>query len=160
MFLLISIYIGYDIDFKLSKSTNRITYEETFSSQGIWKSLVIELLLNLASPSIFLEGTKVEEYNSDLSFMTEYQLNDLLLVFSLVRVYHIIKFFLLFSIFREQRAARVCAYNGLDNSFGFLIRCFYKNRPIFSLTVSLVMLVLIFGFQLHVLESPLSSVSG
>ena len=89
-----------------------------------------------------------------------YHLNDLMLVLALVRLYHVVKFLLLFSIFREQRATRVCAYNGLDNSFGFLIRCFYKQKPVFSLVFSLSMLVVIFGFQLRILESPLSEVSG
>lgn len=159
-FLLFSIYVEYDIWFKLSKSTHRIAYEETFKSTGLWKNIAIEIGLNLVSPSIIFEGFSVREYNQDLSYETIYNMNDLLLAFSFFRLYHIIKFMLLFSIFREQRASRICSYNGLDNSLPFLIKCYYKQQPLFSLVLSMSILVTAFGLQLHILESPLSEVSG
>jgi len=70
--------------------------------------MLFEMVLNLIAPYYFLDGIKYVEVNNDLEITTEYEINDILLWFSFVRVYLLLKLYLYTTLFMNPRSHRIC----------------------------------------------------
>ena len=70
--------------------------------------MLIEIILQLVAPYNFLRGYKYIEKVEAYGVTIEYELNELLLVFSFVRVYMIMKMYIYYSDCLTPRSLRVC----------------------------------------------------
>lgn len=150
----------YNILFNLYKSQEIIPCQETFINSGVVQPMIIELLLMQLAPKWGLEGFEYKQYNLDFDFMITYQVNDLLLVLSLLRLYQVVVFIVHMSIFSNQRAFRTCSSHGIDLTFSFSLKSLNRAQPATVIFSSLVFTIVTTGFQLRILESPLDDVSG
>lgn len=55
-FLVFSIYVRYQLWIKWAISTNKFTKFDTLSTTGIWKPMVVEIILNSITPNTAFEG--------------------------------------------------------------------------------------------------------
>ena len=95
--LLISIYIRYVLWFSWAKTVNKYTKYDGFVNTGLWKEIVVELIINAVSPMPFLNGIKYTEYVLAFDTTIQYEVNDILLFFAFMRLYLTIKFLLYLS---------------------------------------------------------------
>ena len=133
---------------------------DNFYSTGFWKYLGIEMIICLISPMPFFEGIKYYEEVVAFDIIIFYELNDLLVVFMFLRIYIAIRFVLYASNFINPRTYRVCAINGCEATLKFAMIALMKSNPYLILVTSLGFSILIFGFMLKILESPLNEASG
>jgi hypothetical protein len=66
--------------------------------------IIIEVLVNLISPYPFFSGMKYKEFNPDYDYETIYDINDILLAFSFIRVYLFIRFILVVTMYASPRS--------------------------------------------------------
>ena len=101
--LIISIYIRYDLWLKWSITIKRFTIYDTLKNTGIWRSMVFEMLILSISPNPFLDGITYKEFVMDWGTEIEYEINDILLYFSFLRLYLMFKFVLYQTVFMGPR---------------------------------------------------------
>jgi hypothetical protein len=97
MGLALSIYIRYDINMKWNISRGVLTEYDNLRTSGRLKSFLIEVLINIMAPYPYLDKIKYIEHNEQFNAYLEYDLNDLLLFFSFVRIYLLIRYALVMS---------------------------------------------------------------
>lgn len=112
---------------KWSKAIERFSNYETLLSSGEWKNMLTEMVLQLVAPYSFLEGIKYIEYVEAFDITIYYELNELLLAFSFVRIYMIIKMYIYYSDSLTPRTLRVCQMNGCESNIMFAIKSFIKS---------------------------------
>jgi hypothetical protein len=95
--LLISIYIRYKIWLQWAKTVEKYTKYDGFVNTGLWKEIVIELLVNVVAPMPMFNGMKYTEYNVAFDATIQYEVNDILLFFAFMRLYLTLKFLLYLS---------------------------------------------------------------
>lgn len=118
------------------------------------------MILQLVGPYSFLRGYKYIEQVEAYNVTIEYEVNELLLVFSFVRVYMIMKMYIYYSDCLTPRSLRVCQMNGCESNMMFAIKSLIKSQPSKFVIYSLVLTTFMFGYMLHVFEGPMTEVSG
>ena len=126
VFLLVSIYIRYDLWLEWSKTVQRYTKYDTLVNTGLWKSLLLEMIICIIAPVPFLDGIKYKEYVAAYETWIEYEVNDILLFWSFTRLYLGIRFSLYLSQFMNPRSQRVCAMHGCDAGIMFAVKSAMK----------------------------------
>jgi hypothetical protein len=130
---------------------------DTLGNTGMWKSLIVELLLCIIQPFPFIWDERYSEVYTDYSVTIEYKVNNIfLLLMCLIRIYLVVRCILTLSFFMGTRSQRVCHMSGTDASFMFSIKALMKKKPYTVLIVSLLLSVSLFGFTLRIFERPLS----
>ena len=144
--MIITLGIRYDLELKVEKSWGIIAPEETFLSTGKWKKFIVEIIVNLVTPNIFLRDYSYIEYNYDYDFEIVYKVNEILLALSFCRLYLLVEFIIELTKYSSQRAHRACHMKGIDISFGFAIKCLNQEYPATMLFSSLFLMVLVTGY--------------
>ena len=120
--IVISLLIKYDIYIKWCKSTELFSNFETIFSSGLWKSLLAEVILQLVAPYNFLSGYKYVENVEAYDVTIEYEINELLLFFSFVRIYMLLRMYIYYSEYLTPRSLRVCQMNGCESNMLFAVK--------------------------------------
>ena len=102
--LLFSNYVRYELWLEWSTSINKFTRMDTLLNTGLWKYMVLEMLVNAIAPNPFLEGVKYTEYVEAFDTTISYEFNDILLFFSFNRIYLVLKFILYLTQYKNPRA--------------------------------------------------------
>jgi hypothetical protein len=89
---------------------------------------------------------KYIEFNNDYQYETIYELNDILLGLSFLRVYFVIRMILVFTIYTSPRSQRVCEMNGCEANALFAIRSIMKEKPYTILVWSMILSTALFGY--------------
>jgi hypothetical protein len=92
--LIISIYIRYVLWLEWAKTVEKYTKYDGFVNTGLWKEIVLEILINLISPMPFFNGVKYIEYVKAFDATVVYEVNDILLFIAFMRLYLTLKFLL------------------------------------------------------------------
>lgn len=88
--------------------------------------MVAEIILVAFTPLPYLEGVKYYEWSDMYKMDIEYEINDILLCWSFLRIYILLRYFLIRSIFMTPRAKRVCVVNGCKADLLFATKAFMK----------------------------------
>ncbi len=88
--------------------------------------MIAEITLNVIAPLPFLYDIKYNEYNKQFDTTITYDLNDLLLFFSFIRVYILTRFALVITQFMNPRSLRICMMNGCEADAMFAVRSIMK----------------------------------
>lgn len=101
---MISIYIRYDIWLKWAVTVDKFTKYDNFTSTGLWRSLLFEIIMAAIAPMPFFDGMILSEYVAGFDYTIHYEWNDLLLYFSFTRLYMNFKMILYSTQFMNPRA--------------------------------------------------------
>ncbi len=82
-----SLYISYDLFLQWAKSIEKYSNYETLISTGYYKTMLLEFAMLMICPYDFLRGYKWTDYNHAFDFTITYEVNDVLLFFSFIRLY-------------------------------------------------------------------------
>mmetsp|Transcript_6748 Transcript_6748/g.6005 ORF Transcript_6748/g.6005 Transcript_6748/m.6005 type:complete len:262 (-) Transcript_6748:254-1039(-) len=137
---------------------------DTLRNTGQWKTLAVELLINLIMPyPFFNDFIYYENYtNGDgEDHVIEFRVNWILLcLMTFIRLYQVIKCLLYLTFWLEPRAQRVCHMNGVNANYMFAIKSLMKASPYRVLTVSLLISVTQMSYCLRMFEGPVTKASG
>lgn len=158
--IIISLYIKYDLWIKYSKAIDVFSNFESIISTGQWQNLLFEFFLNIVSPQGFLQNMRYVEYVEAFDVSIHYEVNELLLAFSFVRIYLIMKLYIYYTESLTPRSQRVCEMNGCDSDVMFAIKSIIKSQPYKFLLYSLTLTTFVFGYLLHIFEGPMTEISG
>ena len=124
--LAITAYFRYDQYLKWYVKRGLLTQYDTLGSTGWWKAIVIEQFIALIAPFPFFQGIKYVEENPNWKVTISYEMNQVLMCFSFVRLYIVLRFILLISKFMNPRSIRVCVINGCSANHMFAMKAFMK----------------------------------
>ena len=105
-------------------------------------------------PIYFFKGIKVSDYNHISYTSVEYELNDLIGIVTVFRVYHILRVYFIMSDERNIRSQRVCNMNTCNANWLYAIKCKMQDKPLLLILIFMVTSVFICSFALHILEGP------
>ena len=103
IFLVCSIYIRYDLWLQWAKTVEMYTQFDTLVNTGLWKYLMMEILACIIAPMPFFDGLKYYENVSAYETSIEYEINDILLYVSFIRMYLMIRYLLYMTQFMSPR---------------------------------------------------------
>ena len=158
--LTISIFLRHITHLKWKRSKLYCLKDETIWSSGYWKIMIIEAIFTTIAPQFFFNNITVSEYISRYDVVVTYELNTILCSFVWMKCYVIIRSLLTMTKFLAPRAQRICKMNGCGTDLMFSVQGEFKQSPNTILISTLIISVLIFGYNLRIFESPLSEVSG
>jgi hypothetical protein len=79
--LIASIYIRYDTWLQWSVTVGKYTKFDNLINTGLWKEMLLEMIINGIAPMPFLDGVKYIEYVAAFEYEIEQEVNDVLLLF-------------------------------------------------------------------------------
>ena len=104
----------------------RYTIFDNLINTGLWRYIVLEVLINVIAPLPFFDGLLYTEYVDAYDVTIKYELNDILLFFMFNRLYLVFKLSLYMTQFLQPRSQRVCALYGCEASTMFAIKSSMK----------------------------------
>ena len=159
--LILGLVFRYRLKLLLSQAKGTYSQYDTLVNTGLYRFLLVEVVLNSITPFPFIWDETYNESYSDYSTNVDYRINDIfLLIMCMFRVYLLVRTSLTLSHFMDTRSQRVCTMSGSDASFMFSIKSLMKKKPYSVLLSSLILSVALFGFVLRIFERPLSDASG
>lgn len=128
--------------------------DDLFTTQKI-RWLLLEIAINLPHPIHWLDRAEFEYYNAVKDATISYTYNSWLSVFTVIRVYHVIRVVAVLSPYRSGRAQRVCRMNGTYPGSWFAIKCLMKEKSYHALAAMLLAGMLVGAYLLRVFERPM-----
>jgi len=122
---------------------------------GIWV-LLLETFTLLLQPYPFTRDLRINMTNVFENLSYYYDLNDLLSLLIVLRVYIILRFIINTTLYRSPRAQRITQMYGTTNDYLFACRCLTKKNPYIIVTISFGLSIFIFGYLLRICERPLN----
>ena len=107
---------------------------------------MIEQLIALLAPYPYLEEWSVYEWNDQYQTTITYKVNDLLVAFSVCRIYLLLRFLLVRSLYMNPRSKRVCTVNGCSANILFASKAIVRERPLQIIFVATGLTILLFGY--------------
>jgi hypothetical protein len=119
--LAVQITLMYKIWLEYSMSIGNFCKGTTLLTNSVFKSYLIELLLNMISPYPWFYNLSYPNYNNNKVF-DMYMNTPLLTFMMLYRTYHIVKIILNQSMFMSSRGERISKVFGIHHGYRFAIK--------------------------------------
>ena len=125
------------------------------NTRGLWQQIAIFFI----HPNYFCKDIAITLNCNRLSTNYEISLNSLLSIICLLRLFFIVKAYLVVSSFHTPRVQRLCEINSFNSSMSFALKANFKSNP--SILVLLLVLILVFcSFSLRVFEREVDDLTG
>jgi hypothetical protein len=145
--------LHYKIILKIKKMKMVLGPEAGLKSSGLWKWLLLEIIINALHMPPYTDGwTLMEERNPDQpqrAVMTETIIMILLLFF---RAYHIIKLVANHSRFNKYDCEKICLSQNTPGDTLFAIKAEFKTNPFLLVTVIMITSIFVFGYSVRNIE--------
>lgn len=82
--------------------------------------------------------------------MVQHDLNDILSVISLLRVYIIVRALINITEYSTPRASRLCNYNRINHDLLYSVKCMLQEHPLMSIVTAFFIQVVILGYGIRV----------
>lgn len=147
-------YIAY-LDWK--KARNELPSSESIISSGYYKSILFEMILVGIHPNPYLQSVEVSFFNepNSLEDVYFYHVNEILILFSLMKLPLILRTILSNTTWFTNRTHRVCDMYACERDFLFVIKCFMQTSPYKIILSAMIGSIFLFGFAVRICESPL-----
>ena len=157
--LILSIYYRMKQEFLWEQAKGIYSYMDTISSTGKMNYFYIEFALNIVHTPIILKFQSFSSYNSILETDIVYRYSTIVVAFMVVRVYHLIRLFSIFSAYRSCRSQRLCQLNGSHAGTYYAVKCMMQENPLIVMIWMLLSGIFVFGFLLRLFERPIASLT-
>jgi hypothetical protein len=145
----------------------RILFLNKNLSEKIWRretsnviSLVLTLLIFFVHPNPIFIGLEVEIYNAKYSVTTKYSVNAILNLICLLRLWYVIKFYLIYSDYYSPRTQRVCQMNNFDTNLIFSLKANMVKTPYHAYLLLFFVVLFYCSYNLRIFERVLDNYSG
>ena len=144
----------YLIILHINKYTLQALKTKTFCSAEYCGYFILELCVSLMHPNICCRDVKVTFNIHYYRHRVTYEVNEMLLIVTLLRVYVIFRFLIAISTFYSSRAKRIAHLVGSHLNRLFVVRCTVLAYPFTYLVITAVIFVVVTGYMLRIAESP------
>lgn len=158
LFCFSSIVRNY-LNFKLRISTQELTNRDRFVDQYNFKYMVAEIILAIFGPNY---GFHIIDFTTDISWNlveVNYDVNHILIVIQIFRIYTFLRFILASTAFGDERAHRVAKMMGQKINSLFNIRCLFYYHPLKLISYTFVISIIALAYMVKILEGPVFKVS-
>ena len=142
------IYLSFD------KYSGNVEQKVSFFSFDYFGGFLIESFLALIHPSFIGKDryftTKKTIYRTE----TKYEVNDILLLICLLRIYIFIRYYISTSQYNTPRSQRIAKLIGGNLNRLFVVKCLIIKNPFKFLIVISLSIILVGSFMLRIAESP------
>ena len=153
--------VKYAYRFKFYKRRGYVFEQESFFSHSIFYHFLAEFLTLMIHPSPFLLNITYTQYNYESRMDVVYYVNDILVIFVMVRLlYHMFEIFQT-SKYNSTRIQRInLLFNNEALSIFLPIKNYIANHPIRFMLSSFAFSIFFFSALIIMLERPLSSMTN
>src|SRR3990167_3558633 len=140
-----------------SKLRKEEYYKTTLSQSAFYKFFILEAVVNcIHSPP----GLLLIYYQDVGGKPVAYSYDSVISIFSLMKLYIIMRLFQNYSQWTSGQAIRICRMNGFTPDFAFAFKCVNRSNPARFVLFGLSSSVIIFGFCVQNFERQLGQNSG
>jgi potassium intermediate/small conductance calcium-activated channel subfamily N protein 2 len=136
------------------------SYQDDLFSTGKYVALAFELVFCIVHPAFGSQDVDVPHYVNHYDVTIHYQLNSILTIAMLARLYHPIRLLSALSDFRSCRAQRICQMNGCRNGTFFAVKCLIRDKPNEVICSMLALGIFTGAYCFRTFERPLVLYSG
>lgn len=86
----------------------------------------------------------------------QHDLNDLLCLLSLFRVYLVVRALINITEYSTPRAVRLCNYNRINHDLFYSIKCLLQEHPLWSILAVFLIQVIVLGYGMRLTEGTIS----
>lgn len=133
--------------------------DEPFLTKKMLIRLIFQTVLYSMSPLPFLNGLKFSSLNSFVGQGVEYMYNDFFHIFQFVKLYPVIKAYIVSSDFSSSGSYRICGLYGFKHRNTFVIKCMMRETPMRFILSMFLFGIVFFGYALRIAEAPLIKVN-
>ena len=155
----ISAFVRNYLNFKIRISTQELTQRESFIDSSNFKHMILEIIWALLGPNY---GFRLVTFSTGVEWNLleiNYELNDIMLVIQMFRLYNIFRFMIVCTSYAGERAHRVGKMMGLKINTLFSIRCIFYSHPVKMLIVLFLVNIISLSYMIKILEGPVYYIS-
>ena len=162
-----SIFLLINIFLKEKMKNEFIIIEKTLSEEDnnfitqtkIFKYILIFIVL-LVHPNIILKDMTYQSYNTQVKLTVTRNLNEIMLLGVILRVYWIITFIVHTTKYMSSDTNRICQTFYFKTNLIFSLKSLIKTRPLITIFIALIFSILFFSFAIRIFERGISQNTG
>lgn len=117
--------------------------------------LLLEILIVFPHANSFFIDKTVTLFQSYDEIYITHEINDIMAIISLLRIYIVLRSLVNISIYSSPRSSRLCQQNGVDHNLLYSIKCILNEEPLRAIFVVFVITLLFLGVGLKLSEGVL-----
>lgn len=121
---------------------------------------ILEIVILMCCPMPWFENYKIYFFNSMVDAECFYFLNEIFCLLVSLRIVFYIRTIILNSTWHSNRTHRVCSLYACEASYMFTIKSMIKYYPFTSNYTAMIVLIVVFGYDLRICESPLARITS
>ena len=154
---IVSLIPKYIHRYKLYLSAQYISYKESICTRHFVSSFIIEFILALIHPNLLLKDKQCSMSKTWNRVNVKYNVNDLLLVLMLIRMFYIIKVALILTDY-SARADRICKMMGMRLNLFLTLKCVLLKYTGYVLFFTTFLFGFVLAYMMKVIEGPVAFV--
>ena len=154
IFFILASLNRYIIYLLFDKCSGNVEQKVSFFSYDYFGGFLIESLLALIHPSFIGKDRYFKTRKTIYRTETKYEVNDILLLICLLRIYIFIRYFISTSQFNTPRSQRIAKLIGGNLNRLFVVKCLIIKNPFKFLIIISFSIILVGSFMLRIAESP------
>eukprot|EP00347_Sterkiella_histriomuscorum_P003133 403365464 len=156
LFLILSIVASNLLYIQWKKTKSKLAQLDNLINTGLWKQIILEVLLSLVMSYPSLYGSTYIETANDFSNGRIFITNDLLLCFMIFcRVHFFVRGIIQLSFYTNPRAQRVCHIYGIDATNSFALKSIMIDYSWLITAVSAMISLFILAYSIRLFERQL-----
>lgn len=156
LLFIISLIPKYIHRYKLYLSAQYISYKESICTKHFIPSFIIEFVLALIHPNLLFKDKVCLLSKTWNRVNVKYNVNDLLLVLMLIRMFYIIKVVLILTDYYSARADRICKMMGMRLNMFFTLKCVLLKYTGYVLFFTTFLFGFVLAYMMKVIEGPVA----
>eukprot|EP01017_Pseudomicrothorax_dubius_P014292 TRINITY_DN166_c0_g1_i5.p1 TRINITY_DN166_c0_g1~~TRINITY_DN166_c0_g1_i5.p1 ORF type:complete len:445 (+),score=33.44 TRINITY_DN166_c0_g1_i5:243-1577(+) len=156
--LITMIILRFNVVILFQRSRNMIGAYEGLRSTGLFKYMILEILLSIPHPNPFLDEIRFTMSDQVLGKEYYHSVNEMLNLLQIVRVFLILRVFFIISPFFSTSAHRICDMYDAKTSYFFVIKARMQSAPLSFIFTNLCLSLFILAYALRICERPLSRI--
>jgi hypothetical protein len=145
-------FFRYQAELELMKMRFKLSHEESIWSGNKKLAILLEIIVTLLHPQIYLQDWKLRAYNSIVGIYTVSNYNDILVVASIIRVVLIASFSISMTGVNSNRAKRIALMHGYELEFTNIIKTITKESPFAFVLYSGLISIILFAYCIRICE--------
>jgi hypothetical protein len=152
LIVLVCLCIHYSYYLILEKYKANIKFDENLISSGLWKFLIIEIILNIVHTPPYIDGFVVI-YPVSGKNPAKLNIDFIFTIFLIIaRFYHYLKFIGIHSEWSSYKVEKICLKCKTPDNFLFSLKSEFKNNPFSLVLVTWAFAIFAFGYALRGIE--------
>ena len=147
----------YEIKLIMLVIRYRVSIHDTIFSIGLYKLMLIEILLALLTIPPYLDFT----FNvSMLGFTITYSMSTVFTFLSMVKLYVLVRLFGHYTEYTQTKAETICSKHAVTANSFFALKCYVQDSPFLGISMSFFGMSLISALAMKLCEEPQRTLFG